>query len=109
MNICPYCGAALTPGENLCPRCRNPLRMTIEKSVTLSLSRKEARRGCTRSLRYPGAPRPIRVSLPAKLYDGAELCIENVSFLTSEGDAVKGRLYLKIRVKKSKVLPLTTI
>lgn len=106
MNICPYCGAALIPGESHCPRCRNPLRMTIEKSVTLSLSRKEARRGCTRSLRYPGAPRPIRVSLPAKLCDGAELCVENVSFLTSEGDAVKGRLYLKIRVKKSKVLPL---
>ena len=106
MNICPYCGAFYSPGESRCPRCRMPLQITKTQTVTVTLSRKEARRGCVRSLRYPGAPRPIRVHLPSKLYDGAELYIENVSFLTGGGDAVKGRLLLNIRVKKPKVLPL---
>jgi len=106
MNICPYCGTALTTGGQYCPSCRNPLYVTKTKKVSLTLSRKEARRGCTRSVRYPGAPRPIRVHLPAKLYDGAELYIENVGFLTSEGDAVKGTLCLIIRIKKSRMLPL---
>lgn len=106
MNVCQYCGAALSPEARDCPRCHRPLRLTKTRSVTVTLSRKEARRGCVRSLRYPGAPRPIRVHLPAKLYDKAELYIENVSFLTSEGDAVKGTLCLNIRVKKRSVLPV---
>ena len=105
MNICPYCGASYSPGESRCPRCRNTLQIIKTQSVTVTLSRKEARRGCVRSLRYPGAPRPIRVHMPEKLYDGAELFLENVSFLTGEGDAVKGRLLLNIRVKKPKILP----
>ena len=106
MNICPYCGASAAPDARYCPRCQNPLQLSKTRSISLTLSRKEARRGCLRHVRYPGAPRPIKVRLPARLYDGAELYIENVSFLTSEGDAVRGTLCLNIRVKKARVLPV---
>ena len=92
MNICPYCGASYSPGESRCPRCRNTLQIIKTQSVTVTLSRKEARRGCVRSLRYPGAPRPIRVHMPEKLYDGAELFLENGDNLINELDFLIERL-----------------
>lgn len=58
-----------------------------------------------RLLRYPGAPAPIKVRLPQKVYDGAELYLNEVPFLTAEGTVTRGALRIGIRVKKRKVLP----
>lgn len=105
MNSCPNCGAALATDERYCPRCGAAVRATRTRNVNISLSRREARKGCVRLLRYPGGPRPIKVRLPKKIRDGAELYLNNVPFLTGEGTVSRGALRISIKVKRRKILP----
>ena len=79
--------------------------MTKTRSINISLSRRDARRGCVRLLRYPGAPAPIKVRLPEGVRDGAELYLNEVPFMTGEGSVSRGALRICVRVKKPKVLP----
>ena len=105
MISCPNCGAPLREGERFCIRCGAPVRSTRTRSINISLSRRDARRGCTRLLRYPGAPAPIKVRLPRNVRSGAQLYLNDVPFLTGEGDTVQGALRICISVKKRRVLP----
>lgn len=109
MNSCPNCGAALALDERYCPRCGAAVRTTKTRNVNISLSRKEARRGCVRRLRYPGAPAPIKVRLPKRVHDGAELYINDVPFLTGEGTVIRGALRITVRLKKRKILPFVVM
>ena len=102
---CPNCGAALGLNERFCPDCGAPLRSTRTRNISIRLSRRDARRGCVRVLRYPGAPKPIRVRLPKKVQDGAELYLNDVSFLTGEGEITKGALRIRVQVERRRVLP----
>ena len=105
MNICPNCGAALAVDERYCPRCGAAARSTKTRSMNIILSRRDARRGCVRQLRYPGAPGPIKVRLPGALHDGSQIYVNELPFLTGEGQVVQGALRLDVTVKKSRVLP----
>lgn len=105
MNSCPNCGAPLALEQKYCPRCGAPLRSTRTRNVNIRLSRRDARRGCVRLLRYPGAPSPIKVRLPRKMYNGAELYLNDVPFLTGEGTVVRGALRITVQLKKRPVLP----
>ena len=105
MNSCPNCGAALAMDGKYCPRCGAAVRMTKTRSINISLSRRDARRGCVRLLRYPGAPAPIKVRLPRGIKDGAELYLNEVPFMTGEGSVSRGALRICVRVKRRRVLP----
>ncbi len=81
MNTCPYCGTALTRG-GVCPLCGAAVsdEETEYVSVAVTLSPSEARRGCMRTLRYPGAPEPMPVELPGGLSDGDALFVDGARF-----------------------------
>lgn len=95
--------------ERYCPRCGAAVRTTRTRNVNIVLSRRDARRGCVRLLRYPGAPAPIKVKLPKKVSDGAELYINQVPFLTGEGTVTRGALRITVRVKRRSILPFVAM
>ena len=101
MNTCPYCGTALTRG-GVCPLCGAAVsdEETEYVSVAVTLSPSEARRGCMRTLRYPGAPEPMPVELPGGLSDGDALFVDGARFYENYGDIVERPLRLVVRVQK---------
>ena len=82
------CGAAVSDEE------------TEYVSVAVTLSPSEARRGCMRTLRYPGAPEPMPVELPGGLSDGDALFVDGARFYENYGDIVERPLRLVVRVQK---------
>lgn len=70
-------------------------------AITVSLSPSEARSGCFRTVRYPGAPEPLAVELPGGISDGAELYVQ-APFFANYGELVERELKLVIRVQKPK-------
>lgn len=70
-------------------------------TVSVSLTPGEARSGCFRTLRYPGAPRPLEVELPGQLADGTELYVE-APFLDAYGVETEGELKIVVHVVRPK-------
>lgn len=68
-------------------------------SVSVSLSPSEARSGCLRTLRYPGAPAPLEVELPGGLEDGSELYV-SAPFYVDYGNIEERELKILVRVEK---------
>lgn len=113
MRVCPNCGSELQAGADYCLVCGAAIerkKLNIP-TVTLYVSAKEARQGCTSVLRYPGGPEPLRVSLPKKMYDGMVLYVNEARFYVNYGDIVTGPLRIVIRVQKEqpKVWPLAAL
>lgn len=103
MNYCEYCSAPLEAGSRLCPNCGAPVyNSEYVSTVSVKLSRKEAREGCRRLLNYPGAPTPIRVSLPEKLSDGTELYIAKARYIMGEHEELRP-LRIIVYVEKSRL------
>ena len=113
MRVCPHCGSELQPGADYCLVCGAAIerRKTNIPTVTLYVSSKEARQGCTSTLRYPGGPKPMRVNLPKKMYDGMVLYVNEAKFYVNYGEIVKGPLRIVIRVQKEqpKAWPLAAL
>lgn len=68
-------------------------------SVSVTLSAAEARSGCFRTLRYPGAPEPLLAELPGGLKTGASLYID-APFFVNYGDIEVRPLRIDVRVEK---------
>lgn len=104
MRTCPNCGSELQPGADYCLVCGAAIekKRTEIPTVTLYVSAKEARQGCKQVLRYPGGPTPIKVDLPAKMYDGMVLYINEAKFCDDYGNIVTGPLRIIIRVQGKK-------
>lgn len=103
MNYCEYCSAPLDADSRLCPNCGAPVyNSEYISTVSVKLSRKEAREGCRRLLNYPGAPSPIRVSLPEKLSDGTELYISKARYIVGDSEELRP-LRIIVRVEKSRL------
>lgn len=68
-------------------------------SVSVTLSAAEARAGCLRTLRYPGAPEPLLVELPDGLKTGAVLYVD-APFFVNYGDIEVRPLRIEVTVDK---------
>ena len=68
-------------------------------SVSVSVTAAEARSGCFRTLRYPGAPEPLLVELPEGLKTGAVLYVD-APFFVNYGDIEVRPLRIDVTVQK---------
>lgn len=106
MNYCDFCSAPLKEGSSRCPVCGGTAyKKAYSPRVSVTLSPGEARRGCRRLLDYPGAPAPVRVSLPERLSDGTELYIPGVRFIRDDGSVEHGELRILVRVRGHRLAP----
>lgn len=104
MNICPNCGAQFDYGSGVCPNCgaaaenlnKEPEFVTVRVTIT----KREAKSGCLRTLKYPGAPAPLRVELPEGTHSGAELFVDDVPVYENYGGLGLATLRILVDVKK---------
>lgn len=68
-------------------------------AVSVSVTAAEARSGCFRTLRYPGAPEPLLVELPEGLKTGAVLYVD-APFYVNYGDIEVRPLRIDVTVQK---------
>jgi hypothetical protein len=68
-------------------------------TVRVKLSPSEAKSGCLRTLKYPGAPSPLQVELPDRLEDGALLYVD-APFVTEYGTVEEQTLAISVQVEK---------
>lgn len=104
MNICPNCGTRLDYGSDICPNCGAAARKYNDRqdfvTVKVTITKREAKSGCLRTLKYPGAPAPLRVELPEGTRRGAELFVDNVPIYENYGEIGETTLRILVDVKK---------
>lgn len=113
MKICPKCRSEIREDADYCLVCGTVLRKKNNDmpTVTLYVSSAEARKGCLYTLRYPGAPAPLQLKLPEKMYDGMVLYVNEAKFFENYGHIVTGplRLIIRIQKKERKVWPFALL
>lgn len=91
-----------------------PDRQQNTPTVALYVSAKEAHQGCIHVLEYPGGVSPIKLSLPAKMYDGMVLYVNEARFYAQDGEIFTSPLRLVIHIEKPvkktpKLWPVVTL